>query len=59
MNCSRQGCTGKADKRCAECNRPFCSKHYEICDFCEEPVCHDCREAHQSSPLHDEERPSA
>jgi len=56
MKCSRHGCSGKAEKQCAECNGYFCSEHIEICDFCEAPVCHDCREVHQSNPLHEEER---
>lgn len=56
MQCSRSDCTRKAEKQCVECSRDFCPLHFEICDLCEAPVCHDCRETHQSSPLHEEER---
>jgi len=59
MQCSSANCSHKADKQCIECSRYFCADHVEICDFCEAPVCHDCREAHQSNPLHDEDRPTA
>lgn len=59
MKCSSSGCSHNADKRCAECLQYFCSAHVEICDFCEMPVCHDCREVHQANPLHDEGKESA
>jgi len=35
--------------------RYFCPDDYEVCDFCEATVCRDCREVHQSNPMHEDQ----
>jgi len=54
MKCATSGCSHLASRECVECERKFCDSHVEQCDLCEEYVCFECRDVHQSNPLHGE-----
>jgi hypothetical protein len=55
MKCTTQGCSHQAHTECSEYSRGFCDKHVERCDLCHALVCVECRDEHESSPLHDED----
>lgn len=54
MRCKTSGCSQEASRECCECSRHFCSDHIEKCEWCQQYVCFECRDQHESNPMHEE-----